>query len=245
MEEIKVEYNSNRDKIKFPEYGRGIQELLLHACTIEEPRLRQKTVESIVHMMQMLNPNRSGIEDYRERLWNHAFAIAEYKLEVNPPAGVQIRREDERSKPGPIEYPTPIRNYRHYGVGIQKMMEKAIEMPDGPKKEGYVEVIASYMKLAYKTWNREHYVSDDIVKEDLENMTNGQLELHEGHSSLDILARHAIKGDRELLRQQQRNRKKKGVVNTNTMLDSTSGSNRRKRGGGGNIGGGGGKRRKR
>jgi hypothetical protein len=247
QEEINIEYNSNREKIKFPEYGRGIQELLIHACTIENPRLRQKTVESIVHMMQMLNPNRAGIEDYKERLWNHAFAIADYKLDVKPPNGIHIITEEERVAPEPIAYPQPNTTFRHYGVGVQKMMQKAIEMPDGPKKEGYVEVIASYMKLAYKTWSREHYVSDDIVKEDLEHMTDGQLELHEGHSSLDVLARHAGSKERELQRQQQRNRKKKGVINTNTMLsDTTSGSGgRKKRGGsGGGSNGGGNKRRR-
>lgn len=47
-----------------------------------------------------------------------------------------------------------------------------------------MEVIASYMKLAYKTWNREHYVSDDVVKDDLEILSEGQLELHEGHTRL-------------------------------------------------------------
>ena len=81
-------------------------------------------------------------------------------------------------------------------------------MPEGPKKEGFVEVIASYMKLAYKTWNREHYVSDDVVKDDLEILSDSQLELHEGHSSLDILAFSANKKDRELQRQHQRNRGK-------------------------------------
>lgn len=81
--------------------------------------------------------------------------------------------------------------FRHYGASVQKLIEKAIEMPEGPKKEGLVEVIASYMKLAYKTWNKEHYVSDDIVKEDLIHLSNGKLELHEGHSSLDTLSMYA------------------------------------------------------
>jgi len=77
---------------------------------------------------------------------------------------------------------------RHYGNSVHALIQKAIEMPEGPKREGFVEVIASYMKLAYKTWNKEHYVSDDIVKEDLEILSNGQLLLHEGHDSLDKLA---------------------------------------------------------
>jgi hypothetical protein len=102
-----------------------------------------------------------------------------------------------------------------------------------------VEVIASYMKLAYKTWNKEHYVSDDIVKEDLEILSNGQLSLHEGHDSLDKLAAGAGKLD-------NRNRSNNGGQNG-------GGSRRRggrNRGGGGrntgnNSGNNSGRRRKR
>jgi hypothetical protein len=72
---IDIEYNSTMEPITYPEYGRSIQGLLRHACTIEDDYRRQKTVETIVNMMQLLTPNTRGIEDYRERLWNHAFAI--------------------------------------------------------------------------------------------------------------------------------------------------------------------------
>jgi hypothetical protein len=195
---IEIEYNSAKEPIAYPEYGRYIHELLEHACAIEHDGHRQKTVEAIVHMMQLLNPNTRGVEDYKERLWNHAFAMSGYKLNVQAPRGITITQEGERTGPEPIPYPEPNTKFRHYGASIQKMIEKAIEMPDGPKKEGLVEVTASYMKLAYKTWSKEHYVSDDIVKEDLVLISDGQLELHEGHNSLDTLSNNAHKqGNKE------------------------------------------------
>jgi Domain of unknown function (DUF4290) len=194
---LDIEYNSAREPVEFPEYGRYIQGLLQHACNIEDDYKRQKTAEAIVAMMQLLNPNNRGIEDYRERLWNHANAIAGFKLNVTPPKGVILRDKEELVKPDPVPYPIPNLRFRHYGSSVQRLVEKAIEMPDGPKKEGLVEVIASYMKLAYKTWNKEHYVSDDIVKEDLVHLSNGQLELHEGHNSLDTLSMYAHKQARE------------------------------------------------
>lgn len=174
--------------------------MLNHAKTIAEPRRRQKTVEAIIGMMQIVNPNPRNVDDYREKLWNHAFRIANYELDVVPPPGIIIRREDEKPRPEPIGYPNPTKKFRHYGTNVQTLIQKAIEMPDGPKKEGFVEVIASYMKLAYKTWNKEHYVSDDVVKDDLEAMTDGELELHEGHSSLDILAYSANRKEQEMKR---------------------------------------------
>lgn len=186
---LDIAYNTDKEPIRYPEYGRSIQEMLQYAVTLPEKRLRQKTVEAIVSMMQIVGPvTLRNADDYRDRLWNHAFAIADYKLNVDPPAGVVIRREDERPGPEPLGYPASATRFRHYGSSIQSLIAKAIEMPDGPKKEGFVEVIASYMKLAYKTWNKEHYVSDLIVKDDLEILSDGRLGLHEGHSSLDVLA---------------------------------------------------------
>ena len=52
-------------------------------------------------------------------------------------------------------------------------------MEDGDKKEAFISVIASYMKLAYRLWNKEHYVSDEVVKGDLVALSNGELELKE------------------------------------------------------------------
>ncbi len=189
MNSLKGRYNTEKEEIRFAEYGRLIQDLLLYARSIEDPQRRQKTVEAVVGMMQLLHPigNRNA-DDYREKLWNHAMAIIGYDLGITPPPGVTIRPVAERPKPERIPYPTTTNRLRHYGQHVHKLIKKAIDMPEGPKKEAFVEVIASYMKLACKTWNKEHYVSDDIIKDDLVALSEGKLQLHEGHSSLDILA---------------------------------------------------------
>ena len=234
---FELEYNSAKERVDFPEYGRYIQGLLQHACTIEDDYRRQKTAEAIVHMMQLLNPNTRGIEDYKERLWNHAFAITKHQLNVIPPRGIVIKSDSEEVVEHRVEYPTPIMRFRHYGASVQKLIEKAIEMPEGPKKEGLVEVIASYMKLAYKTWNKEHYVSDDIVKEDLIHLSNGKLELHEGHSSLDTLSMYADKQSQGGNRPQGRGGQQRG---NNVNKKKHKGP-----GGGGNMNQGGGPYKKR
>ena len=40
-------------------------------------------------------------------------------------------------------------------------------------------IIAAYMKLAYRTWNREHFVSDDVIKQDLFKMSGGKIQISE------------------------------------------------------------------
>lgn len=66
------------------------------------------------------------------------------------------------------------------------LIDKAVNMEDGPIKDGFVEAIGSYMKLAYRTWNKEHYVSDEIIINDLESLSDGRLTIA-GETSLDNL----------------------------------------------------------
>lgn len=241
MNNLDIEYNTERPAIIFNEYGRSLQEMIQHAKTIESRPHRQKTVEAIVGLMIQLGPQGNrNMDDYREKLWNHIFAVCNYEIDVTPPPGIVIRREEERPKPEPLGYLNSATRMRHYGNSVHALIQKAIAMPDGPKKEGFVEVIASYMKLAYKTWNKEHYVSDDIVKEDLEILSDGQLSLHEGHDSLDKLAAGAGKLD---------NRNRSNNNNNNSGGRRRGGRNRRGgsggNGGGGGNNNGGGRRRKR
>ncbi|MBL7804255.1 MAG: DUF4290 domain-containing protein, partial [Saprospiraceae bacterium] len=88
MNNLEISYNTERDDIRYPEYGRTIQDMLRYAKSIEEQPKRQKTVEAIIRMMELLNPvGNRNMDDYREKLWNHAFAIAGYDLDVTPPSG--------------------------------------------------------------------------------------------------------------------------------------------------------------
>lgn len=188
MKEMDMEYNSERELLVIPEYGRNVQKLINHAKTIEDPELKQYFVEQVVGLMMQMHPQNRNIEDYREKLWKHVYRIANYELDgVMPPNGEIPRTEDYRKRPEMIGYPVVEARFRHYGNNVQKLIKKAIEMEAGPIKDGFVEVIGSYMKLAYKTWNKEHYVSDEVIKGDLESLSNGKLTLKES-SSLDNLS---------------------------------------------------------
>jgi len=168
-----MEYNSSRKHLIIPEYGRNVQKLINHAKTIENRDMRQAFVEKVIDLMQQMHPQSRSIEDYRERLWKHVFRIADYELDVDMPYGDNPTREESRKRPDAIPYPVTEARYRHYGHNVQVLIKKALEMPDGPKRDGFTSTIGSYMKLAYKTWNKEHYVSDDIIKNDLEKLSGG------------------------------------------------------------------------
>lgn len=173
----KMNYNTSRGDIIIPEYGRNIQLLIEHAKTIENKAERQVYVETIVDLMQRLHPQTRNVDDYIAKLWSHVFRIADYELDVDPPCKI-LSREEVCKKPEQLPYPTNDVKYRHYGKNVQEMVRKASAMEDDDMQEEYVQVIGSYMKMAYKTWNREN-VSDEMIRKNLVKISDGELELEE------------------------------------------------------------------
>jgi hypothetical protein len=154
--------------------------LIKHALTIEDPEYRQAFVEEIIELMLQMSPQNRIFEEQRLKLWHHVFRITNYEIDVMPPNGEKPQPEDRFIQPERVKYPEITATYRHYGHNVQKLIRKALAMEEGPKREGFVAVIGSYMKLAYKTWIKEHYVSDEIIKSDLEKLSAGKLQLPEG-----------------------------------------------------------------
>lgn len=172
MEGHNMTYNSQQETLTIPEYGRNVQDLIQHCKAIEKKDLRQHTAEAIVDLMSRMNAPSKMTPEFHLKLWKHFLIIADFDIDIELPEGVEKEPGDGRLKPDMPAYPDQLKRFRHYGQTVQKMVDKALEMEDGPLKDQYFMIIASYMKLAYRTWNSEHYVSDEIVKEDLAAMTD-------------------------------------------------------------------------
>jgi hypothetical protein len=172
-----MSYASDKEEILMPEYGRGVQELVQHARTLTDPVAQQQAIEYIIQIILTLQPQTRSIEDYREKLWKHIFRIADYELTAVPTVGEVPEREADMLKPTPTPYPAHNAKYRHYGSSVRLLIERAKEMEEGPIRQGLIYTIGSYMKLAYKTWNKENYPGDETVREDLLNMSDGQLDM--------------------------------------------------------------------
>ena len=187
MSTLNMDYNSEREKMIIPEYGRNVQNLIKYAKTVENPEHRQVFVDKIIDLIMQMHPQNKNLEDYRLKIWSHVFRIADYELDVHLPEGMDLTFKKELIRPDPMDYPKTETRYRHYGQNVQTLIDRAREMEEGPIRDGFVEVIGAYMKLAYRTWNKEPYVSDEIILGDLESLSNGELELSSG-ASLDSLA---------------------------------------------------------
>ena len=181
------EYNSQREILIIPEYGRHIQKMIDYAKTIEDPVKRQKTADAIVDLMnQMVVPQGKQEDDYVDKLWKHFFRIADYSIDVLPASGEKPEPHDLKRDLSTLPYSQSDLKYRHYGKNVNTMIAKAMQMEDGPIKDGFILTIASYMKLAYKNWNKDHYVSDENIVTDIAIMSNHKLRIPDG-SNLDLL----------------------------------------------------------
>lgn len=173
-----MEYNTVRSKMLMPEYGRNVQRMVEYLMTIEDRARRTRNAEAIVELMGTLNPNLKTIEDYKHKLWDHLVQMTDFKLDVDAPYPAPTR-EQLYKKPDPLPYPQTSIDNRHFGKNLDALIEKAMKETDPEKKQGFTQTIGYYMKLAYTNWHKEP-VHDDMIRNELAAMTNGELQYEPG-----------------------------------------------------------------
>ena len=172
-----LEYNSEREKLIIPEYGRHIQKLVNHCVALEDRELRNTMAEAIVHVMGNMQPHLRDVPDFQHKLWDQLFIMSDYRLDVDTPYP-KPEREVLQAKPEPLSYPRSASKYRFYGNNIQIMIDTALTWEDGEMKDALVFAIANHMKKCYLNWNKDT-VEDDVIMSHLEELSGGKLKLKE------------------------------------------------------------------
>ncbi len=168
-----MDYNTNRENMVIPEYGRNIQKMIEYTVGIEDRDKRNKSAAFIVRVMSQMKPGIQEASDYMQTLWDHMHIISKFKLDVDSPYPAPGEEVLTR-KPSKIEYSDKRIKLRHYGRTIEEIVAKAIEFEDGEEKDALIYAIANYMKRSYLTWNRES-VNDATIAIHLEEMSGGKL----------------------------------------------------------------------
>ena len=168
-----LEYNSEREHLIIPEYGRHIQKLLKHCVAIEDIDERNKMARAIVDVMGNLQPHLRDVPDFQHKLWDQLFIMADYKLEVDSPYP-KPELEVLNAKPEGLPYPKTASKYRFYGNNIQIMIDTALSWEDGELKDALVFSIANHMKKCYLNWNKDT-VEDIIIFNHLKELSGGKI----------------------------------------------------------------------
>lgn len=171
-----MNYNTQREQLVIPEYGRGVQEMIDFALTLEDKEKRTRAARQIVMVMgQLTNAQREG-GDYKQKLWDHLFIMSGFKLDVDSPFPMPEPHEDH--VPVKPNYPHTDIRFKQYGKNVELMIAKTIEYEEGEEKATLTRYIANHLKKMYLNWNRES-VQDDLIGKHLSMLSNGKLELPE------------------------------------------------------------------
>ncbi len=170
-----LEYNTQREKLPLPEYGRGIQNMVDYALTIEDRHERQRCANTIINIMGNMFPHLRDVPDFNHKLWDHLAIMADYKLDIDYPYEIS-KQNGLNVKPEAMPYHNgPIR-YRHYGHLIEELINQAAQMPDGPERRQLVRMIATHMKKDFIVWNKDT-VDDQKIFDDIEEYSHGKIHI--------------------------------------------------------------------
>ena len=107
-----LDYNTQRERLVLPEYGREIQNMVNYCLTLTDRQERQNCAESIVDIMERMIPQNHTDEDYKQKLWDHLAIMSNFQLDIDYPYDVS-QAARIATKPEPMEYPEDRNPVRH------------------------------------------------------------------------------------------------------------------------------------
>jgi hypothetical protein len=191
---MNYDYNTNRNNLKLPEYGRNIQKMVEYLMTVEDREERNKLAYAVITVMGNMNPHLRDISDFKHKLWDHLSIMSDFKLDIDSP----YKKPEPKvfnEKPRRIEYKLNEIKYKHYGRTLELLIDAASKYPEGEEKEQLIKIIANHMKKSYLTWNRE-VVTDREIFKDLKELSGGKININEDlklNDSREILSKNKRK----------------------------------------------------
>ena len=170
-----LDYNTQREKLIIPEYGREIQNMVDYAMSLPDRNERQHCAESIVAIMSHMFPQNREAENAEQKLWDHLALMSNFKLDIDWPYDIS-QAEHILEKPEPINYPMHDIPVRHYGNMVFELFEKLKTMEPGPERDELVRQTANQMKRDLMAWGNGS-VDDERVADDLARFTDGIIQL--------------------------------------------------------------------
>ena len=170
-----LDYNTHRDKLLMPEYGREIQKMVDYAIGLTEKSERQSCAQEIIRMMETKVPELRDNVDFEQTLWDHLYLMSHKQLDIDWPYDVTAA-EKLQNKPNTIPLPQESMRMRHYGKLLEQLFERLKTMPEGEERDALVYYTANQMKRNLTTWGHGS-MSDEKVADDLARYTDGIIQL--------------------------------------------------------------------
>ncbi|WP_198680026.1 DUF4290 domain-containing protein [Aureibaculum luteum] len=216
MIDYDLEYNSAREHLIIPEYGRHVQKLVNHCIKLETKEERNEMANAIIDVMGNLQPHLRDVPDFKHKLWDQLFIMSDFNLDADSPYTTPSQAE-LTAKPDKLEYPKAASKYKFYGHNIQTMIDTALTWEEGELKEALIFTIANHMKKCFLNWNKDT-VDDDVIFKHLAELSHGKINLSTSDETLSEI--------KNLLRKKPTNKSTNKPTNKHK---NNSNKNRRKR----------------
>ena len=178
-----LDYNTHREQLLMPEYGREIQKMVDYAVSLTDKAERQSCAQEIIRMMETKVPELHDNADFEQTLWDHLYLMSHKQLDIDWPFDVTAA-EKLQEKPKAIPLPQEGMRLRHYGKLLEQLFEKLKTMPEGEERDALAFYTANQMKRNLMTWGHGS-MSDEKVADDLARFTDGVIQLDLSTMKLD------------------------------------------------------------
>ncbi len=183
---VVLDYNTERERMKMPEYGRNVLRMVQRLKTIEDRDERTRQARGVVRVMELLNPQVHVEENWEQRLWDHLFVISGYDLDVDSPYPIP-EPEHLQTRPDVIPLKKSRIKATHYGRNIESIIDLIAGLEDGERKTEMIRSLAIYMRQQYLIWNKDS-VADETIFQDIEKLSDHRIRVPEGISLSRISA---------------------------------------------------------
>ena len=171
-----VEYNTTLPKLEMREYGRHIQKLIEHCCSIENKEERTRCAYGIAEIMIQLFPELKSDDENNSKVWDHINIISGFKLDIEFPCKV-LSENESRPKPEKIPYSKKSDKFRAYGSNLVKMIQEISSMDGGVDKDRLIFLVANQMKKLLVSVNVDS-ATDQRVFKDIREISGGSIDIN-------------------------------------------------------------------
>lgn len=175
---IILDYNTEREKLAMPEYGRNILKMVEDVKRIEDRTKRSEQARAVVRVMEILNPQVHSADNWEQKLWDHLYIMAGYDLDVDSPYPMPSP-EQRKSRPEIIPLKKKPIKATHYGRNIESIIDLIASEPEGEMKTAMIRSLAMYMRQQYLIWNKDS-VADTTIFSDIEKLSDYRIKVPEG-----------------------------------------------------------------
>jgi len=197
-----MDYNTQRSKLIFPEYGRHVHRMVDYLKQIDNKADRTRNAYAVISIMGSMHPHLRDVPEFTHKLWNHLAILADYELDIEWPFPLPDK-EELLSKPYMIHYSDNKIAFKHYGKNVENMLKKVNDYENPEERDALITLIANHMKKLFFTWKKEH-IEDTVIFEDIRRLSGNAISIPENLKLNEAWDMYALSGQTN-----NRTRKKK------------------------------------